>query len=125
MVFDTHALEVLALIVTLFLAALATVRLNRPRARIGDRARAVVRGTTGGVVATGAADEAPGLYEQFTQSLANLGNRLPLFNHKQRQQILLLLAWPDCAIPGLCRCSLPSNWRRVAWGRWAAPWPPN
>lgn len=87
---DLPALEILALIVTIALAGLAAVRLNRPHARIGDRARAVVR-ESGGMSRPNIDEAPPGLTEQLTRNLAELGNRLPLFNHKQRQQILDLL----------------------------------
>lgn len=90
MAFDARALEILALLITIGLAAFAVVRLNRPRARMGDRARAVVR-ESGGVRPTLGATEAPSLKEQLSQTLVGLGNRLPLFNHKQRQQITILL----------------------------------
>lgn len=93
MAFDAHVLDVLAVIVTLGIAAFATIRLSRPRARIGDRARAVVRGAGGtGPAAKEGTPQTPSLHDQFSQIMADLGNRLPLFNHKQRQEITILLA---------------------------------
>ncbi|HTH16739.1 MAG TPA: type II secretion system F family protein [Magnetospirillum sp.] len=80
-------LETLALLTLLAVAALVALRLNRPGARAADRAREIVREAGG---APRVEDESPDLSAK-PGLLAELGNKLPLFNPKQRRALQNLL----------------------------------
>lgn len=82
--------QLIALGVVLVVVTLLSLRLNRPEARAADRAREVVReagGRLSPVVAGTDEDEPASLHARAGSLLARLGQRLPLFNPKQRRQI--------------------------------------
>lgn len=87
----TYGLELAALGACSLLTVYAWLRISRPRARIGDRARAESSKVSGGNVSTVDEADETDLRQQMTQMLLSWGDRLPLFNHKQRQHIAAML----------------------------------
>lgn len=84
---NAETVQLLALGLVLLAVLALSIRLNRPQNRAADRAREVVRET--GVV-SGAVDgdgEDDSLHARTSSLLAQLGNRLPLFNPEQRRKL--------------------------------------
>ena len=87
--------QLLALGAVLAVVTLLSLRLNRPEARAADRAREVVREAGGAAsqarAAEGEDEERAPLHVRAGSLMARLGDRLPLFNAKQRREVRNLL----------------------------------
>lgn len=83
---ETLLLIVLAAV--LLVVLLVSLRLNRPEALAAERAREVVR-AAGGQASKGAVEDQPeeNLKDQVGALLIRLGQKLPLFNAKQRKEL--------------------------------------
>ncbi|HLO75580.1 MAG TPA: type II secretion system F family protein [Magnetospirillum sp.] len=89
---DADIFQIIALGAVMAVIVLLSMRLNRPEARAADRAREVVRDAgAASVIAEeqGEAEETP--QAKIRAMIAALGDRLPLFNAKQRGEIQNLL----------------------------------